>query len=78
MTVAEWIARRLIFYCDNRGITPNRLATISGVTQSTINSILKGESKNPKISTIAKLCAGLDVPVYEFFRDVERDVELDD
>lgn len=40
---------------------------MSGVSQSTIKSILNGESKNPGIVTLKKLCDGLDISIIEFF-----------
>ena len=40
---------------------------MSGVSQSTIKSILNGESKNPGIVTIKKICDGFDISVVSFF-----------
>jgi len=37
------------------------------VSQSTIKSILNGESKNPGIVTIKKLCDGFGITIVEFF-----------
>ena len=62
---------KLISQCKERGITPNGLSYSSGVSQSTIKSILNGESKNPGIVTIKKLCDGLNISVGEFFSDEE-------
>ena len=50
-----------------RNITPNGLSYLSGVSQSTIKSILNGESKNPGIVTIKKLCDGLEISIVDFF-----------
>ena len=41
MTVGEALRKRILGLCDERGITVNRLATISGVTQSTLNNIVE-------------------------------------
>lgn len=54
-----------------RGITPNGLSYISGVSQSTIKSILNGESQNPGIATIKKICDGLNITIGEFFNTEE-------
>lgn len=51
----------------DKNITPYALSFASGVPQSTIKSILNGESLNPGIATIKKLCDGLDVSVCDFF-----------
>ena len=38
--------------CVKNGITINKLCTLSGLTQSTVDTIIKGKSKNPRISTL--------------------------
>ncbi len=48
-------------------LTPNGLAYRSGVSQATVKSILNGESKNPGIVTIKKLCDGLGITINDFF-----------
>ena len=37
-------------------MTINRLATISGVTQSTLNNIVSGRNNSATVATIKKLC----------------------
>lgn len=61
------VANRILELCDERKITPNKLATISAVSQSTIKSILNGESQNPGTVTIKKLCDGFEITLGEFF-----------
>lgn len=58
---------RILEYCNNRNITVNKLCTMSGVIQSTVNSIFSGRSQNPKLQTIAYLCEGLSISLSEFF-----------
>lgn len=67
MTVGQAVAERIADLCRERGITLNKLSTISGVTQSTLNNIISGTSKNPTISTIKKVCDGLGIGIVEFF-----------
>ncbi len=69
MTIVEAIALRIIMLCQERNITLNKLSTISGMTQSTINNIINTGSKNPTISTIKKICDGLEISLSEFFDD---------
>lgn len=69
MDLSTWISKRINKLCDDHNITPNKLATLSGITQSTINSILKGESKNPRIDTVMKICIGLEIEFNDFFDD---------
>ena len=61
------VANRLVFLCGQRGWTINKLATVSGVSPSTVKSILYGRSKNPGIVTIKILCDGLDLSLAGFF-----------
>lgn len=77
MKIAVWIANRINFYCQERDITINKLSSLSGITQSTLNSIMHGESKNPKLSTIVKICDGIGITTAEFFRGIEKDVDID-
>ncbi|MGN1341276.1 MAG: helix-turn-helix domain-containing protein [Oscillospiraceae bacterium] len=73
MRVCEVTAQRIRDLCKKRGITPNGLSYISGVSQSTIKSILNGESQNPGIATIKKLCDGLNITIGEFFSTEDFD-----
>lgn len=67
MKLHEAIGKRILEYCKARDITPNKLCTMSGVIQSTVNSIFSGRSQNPKIQTIQYLCEGLGITLKEFF-----------
>lgn len=67
MNIAEATKQRIIELCDERNITYCRLATISGIPYTTIKSIIYNQSKNPGITTIKKICDGLDITITEFF-----------
>ncbi|MBQ7227314.1 MAG: helix-turn-helix transcriptional regulator [Clostridia bacterium] len=67
MKLHEAVGARILEYCKERNITPNKLCTISGVIQSTVNSIFSGRSKNPKLATIQNLCVGLNISLNTFF-----------
>ena len=71
MGVYEVTVKRIRELCEERSITPNGLSYVAGVSQSTIKSILNGESVNPGIATIKKLCDGLDITIGEFFNTDE-------
>ena len=73
MGIYEVTVSRIRELCKERGITPNGLSYISGVSQSTIKSILNGESKNPGTVTIKKLCDGFEITLGEFFSTPEFD-----
>ncbi len=67
MTISEATQKRIIELCKERNITINRLATLSGITQSTLNNIVKGNSKTPTLQTIVYLCAGFNIEIIDFF-----------
>lgn len=71
MNITQATAERFIELCAEKGITVNKLATISGVTQSTVSDIVNMKSKNIGIVTIKKLCDGLDISISDFF-DTDR------
>ena len=50
-----------------RNIAVNALANISGVSPSTIYSMLNQKSQNPGVVSIKKLCDGFEITVREFF-----------
>lgn len=67
MNIGEAVKERILELCCERNITINKLATLSGVTQSTLNNIISGRNRSTTISTIKKLCDGLDISMVEFF-----------
>ncbi|MBE6637860.1 MAG: helix-turn-helix transcriptional regulator [Ruminococcaceae bacterium] len=73
MRTKEAIANRILQLCDERNISVNELANISGVSPSTVYSILNEKSKNPGAITIKKLCDGLEITLGEFFNTPEFD-----
>jgi transcriptional regulator with XRE-family HTH domain len=73
MRVKEAIANRILQLCDERKIAVNELANISGVSPSTVYSILNEKSQNPGAVTIKKLCDGLNITLGEFFDTPEFD-----
>ena len=63
MTTKEAVAARILELCDERGIAINALANISGVSPSTVYSMLNQKSKNPGVVSIKKICDGLEITV---------------
>lgn len=66
MTIIKAISKRIVELCNEKNITLNKLATMSGITQSTLDSIIKGKSKNPSITTLKKISDGLGISLSEF------------
>lgn len=65
------VVKRIRDLCDEKKIIPNALSYASGISQSTVKSILNGESTNPGIVTIKKLCDGFGITISEFFNTEE-------
>lgn len=65
MTYSDVIILRLTRLCKEQNITTNKLATLSGITQSTVENIMSGKTKNPKLKTLHKLAIGLGITISE-------------
>ena len=63
MTYSEIISIRLQQLCEQEGITINRLATRAGITQSTVENIMNGQTRNPTLKTLCNLASGLKMTV---------------
>jgi len=67
MTIGEACRIRIQELCNERNITLNKLAIMSGVTQSTLNNIMSGRNNTATVATLKKLCDGLDISIIDFF-----------
>ena len=67
MKVKQATVLRFQEIMKQRNIRPNELANISGVTPSTVYSMLDDRRKELSINTIKKLCDGLEITLGEFF-----------
>ena len=76
MNIGEAVKERILELCRERSISINKLSSMSGVTQSTVNNIVSGRNNSATISTIKKLCDGLGITIEEFFdSDLFRNLE---
>jgi len=67
MNAMEAVSERIIELCNKKDIAINALANISGVSPSTVYSMLNSSSKNPGVVSIQKLCDGLEITLRDFF-----------
>lgn len=79
MSVKEAVVVRFRELMEQRSIRPNELANLSGVTPSTVYSMLDERRKELSINVIKKLCDGLDITLGEFFNvplfnDLEQEI----
>ncbi len=80
VNVGEAVKERILQLCKEENLSVNKLSSISGVTQSTVNNIVSGRNHSTTISTIKKLCDGLGITIEEFFhselfRDLEQEIK---
>ena len=67
MRVNEAVKLRILDLCHQNNITLNKLSNICGITQSTLNNIISGRNATTTVSTIQKICDGLEITIVEFF-----------
>ena len=67
MDIGEAVKERILELCREENISINKLSSMSGVTQSTVNNIVSGRNRSATISTIKKLCDGLGISIEDFF-----------
>lgn len=68
MTIGEAVRYRILQLCEERNLSVNKLSSISGVTQSTVNNIISGRNHSTTVSTLQKLCDGLGITIQNFFQ----------
>jgi len=67
LDIGEAVRLRILELCTEREISINKLCSLSGVTQSTVNNIVSGRNHSATVATIKKLCDGLDISIVDFF-----------
>jgi DNA-binding Xre family transcriptional regulator len=80
MRVGEAVRLRILELCCERDITLNKLSIICGITQSTLNNIVSGRNSTTTVSTIEKICDGLEITILDFFNsplfeDLEQEIK---
>ena len=67
MCIKEAIVLRFKEICSERKIKFNELATMSGVTPSTVYSMMDNRRKDISVNTVKKLCDGLEISIMDYF-----------
>lgn len=78
--VKDAVVHRFQTLCRERGIKANELATLAGVTPSTVYSMMDAQRRDVSIVTIKKLCDGLDISLGTFlsapeFEALEQEIQ---
>ena len=66
MTYSEIIIQRILSQCNKRRISVNKLSQMSGVKQSTLDNIVRGITKDPRLTTIPKIAIAFNMTLAEF------------
>ena len=67
MKINDAVSQRILQYCSDRNLSINKLASLSLLTQSTLNNIVNGYVKDVKTLTLVRICSGLNISLSEFF-----------
>ena len=80
MTYSEAISKRIYNLIRDKEITINRLATLSKLKQSTVDNIVKCNTKNPGIKSLHRIAQGLQITISELldFPDMNNEEFEDD
>jgi len=71
--IKEAVANRIIELCEEKNLSINAIANISGIPPMTVYSMLNDKSKNPGIVNIKKLCDGFGITLAQFFSTYDFD-----
>lgn len=63
ITLSTLIAERINQLRKSRKLSVNKLATMSGLSYSTLNSILRGKSKSPTLETLIRIATALNTTI---------------
>ena len=80
MTIGEAVKARVLELCRDKNLSINRLSNMSGITQSTVNNFISGRNHSITLSTLKKLCDGMEITVPDFFsselfEDLEQEIK---
>lgn len=79
MDYSELYVKHIRRLCRERGIAINKLATMSDVSQSTLDNIVRGLTKNPRVKTLHKIALAFNMTLAEFLDfDELNDYSFDD
>lgn len=68
------VGKRITQLREKKGISTNKLANLSGISQSYLREI-ELEKKNPTIEMISYICDALNISLVEFFNEANQNIE---
>ncbi len=67
MQLSEAVSRRITELCKERGLSQYALHKLTGVSQSTLSTIINCKFSGMKLRIIYEICEGLEISLTEFF-----------
>ena len=67
INIKSAVVARVSQLCEERNISYTELARLAGITPSTVYSFMQPSRGDIGITTIKKLCDGLDMSIIDFF-----------
>ncbi|MBD9252900.1 XRE family transcriptional regulator [bacterium] len=75
ITLTNLIAARINQLRKSRKLSVNKVATMSGLPYSTVNSLLRGKSDSPNLKTLIRIATAFNMTIVEFL-DVPEIIEF--
>lgn len=66
MEIEEYVPERIQELCRLGAVSRYRLSSLTGISQSALSDIVKGENM-PTLSTIEKICTAFGITISQFF-----------
>lgn len=66
MDYSQIYINRIRSLCKKRGISINKLSVMSDVKQSTLDNIMRGLTKNPRVATLHRIALAFNMTLSEF------------
>ena len=66
MDYSDLYVQRIKSLCSQREISIYKLSAMSGIKQSTLDNIVRGQTHNPKARTLHKLALAFNMTLAEF------------
>ena len=64
---SQIIVNRILSLCQQHDFTIYQLSTMSGISYSTLDNLIKYKTFNPKIKTLHKIASAFSLTLSEFF-----------
>lgn len=71
------VGARIKFFREKRGITVNRLANLSGISQSYLRDV-ELDKKDPTVGYLEYICFGLGITLKDFFDTDDEQTAIPD